>query len=108
MAENETDEKRDEEQEVRDTDADVKAVEKSEKVDEEQEVRDTDADTSDVIKRISDLTDSLSEMRMQVSSMRDMFSAFIDGGAVIRESDDYEKPEPKPKFTPIEDLDLNL
>lgn len=78
-----TEEKRDEEQIIEDTDADTKDVEESEKTDEEQIVEDTDADTKDVDNKIDTLEkkiDSLSELVAE--SFEKLANAMLRGGAV--------------------------
>lgn len=64
-----------------------------------------------IMARIDELFGEMESIRGELKSVRDMASAFVDSGAVIREGDvndldvDYDGD---PDFVPIEELDLNL
>lgn len=81
--------KRDEEQEVRDTDADAKDTEQAEKADEEQTVRDTDADTSAIDSRLDAMEDMIQRMSGTLSKMAASMSAVV-GNGVIYDVDDTD------------------
>lgn len=77
------DEKRDEEQEVRDTDADTRDVDDSEKRDEEQAVRDTDADTKDVDRRLDRIEEMISRLTGKLDKISDAQSVLVESGAIV-------------------------
>lgn len=76
-------EKRDEEQEVRDADADTRDTEQSEKRDEGQEVRDADADTKDVDSRLAAMEDMIQRMNGTLQKLADAQSAIVGAGTII-------------------------
>lgn len=82
-------EKRDEEQVVKDTDADVKDTESSEKTDEEQTVRDTDADTKAIDSRLNAMEDMMQRMNGTLTKLTSSMSAVI-GNGVIYDVDDTD------------------
>lgn len=79
--------KRDEEQEVRDSDADTRDVEEAEKTDEEQEVRDTDADTRDVTSRLDEMWDMMQRMNGTLTKLSDGYAAIATSGTITDTTD---------------------
>lgn len=105
-----TSEETEEEHLTEDEDADTKDVE-ADKNDEEQEVEDADADTKDIMSVVEQLADSVSEMRAQLISMKDMFSQYVDAGGVVREEDNIPADDVVDDvidYVPIEELDLTI
>lgn len=82
-------EKRDEEQEVRDGDADTKDTEQAEKADEEQAVRDTDADTKNIDSRLNAMEDMMQRMNGTLNKLTSSMSAVV-GNGVIYDVDDTD------------------
>lgn len=90
------------------------------KTDEEQEVRDNDADTRDVLneqrddyadfsKRLTKMEDAINRMSGIVEAVQKAQTSMVDMGAVIREgnpTDDASSDEDS--FVPIEELDFSL
>lgn len=76
-------EKRDEEQEVRDADADERDSEQAEKRDEEQEVRDADADTKDVDSRLNAIEDMVQRINGTLQKLVSTQAAIVDTGAIV-------------------------
>lgn len=82
-------EKRDEEQEVRDNDADTKDTEQSEKTDEEQTVRDTDADTKNIDSRLNSMEEMMQRMNGTLNKLVSTQSTLV-GNGVIYDVDDSD------------------
>lgn len=86
--ENDDADKRDEEQEVSDNDADTRDTEEAEKRDEEQTVRDTDADTASVDSRLDALESMVQRMSGKLDKIVDAQSVLVESGAIIDSADD--------------------
>lgn len=82
-----TDDRRDEEQEVSDTDADTRDVEDAGKADEEQEVRDADADTRDVTSRLDEMWDMMQRMNGTLTKLSDGYAAIATSGTITDTTD---------------------
>lgn len=83
-------EKRDEEQEVSDTDADTRDEDAASKTDEEQVVRDTDSDTKAVDSRLDAIEDMLQRMNGTLQKVVSAQSVLVESGAIV--DTDYTDP----------------
>lgn len=109
MAENEDAEKRDEEQEVSDTDVDERDEERSEKTDEEQAVRDTDSDTRDIDDRLDRIEDMISRMSGSIRKIADVQSVLVESGAIIDTADEDPSDDDGMDAPNVDDvLDLRI
>lgn len=101
--------KRDEEQVVRDSDADTKDTERSEKTDEEQTVRDTDADTRDIDSRLDSIEQLMQRMSGTLTKLVDAQSVLVESGAVIDTTDEDPSDDDGMGSSGIDDvLDLRI
>lgn len=62
-----------------------------------------------VLEMMRDFKDELSEIRDELSNAKSAIAAFVDNGAIIRESDDSNDVDDfADDFVEIEDMDLSL
>lgn len=101
--------KRDEEQEVRDSDADTEDTERVEKTDEEQTVRDTDADTKSIESRLDFIEDMMQRIMGTVTKVADAQSVLVESGAVIDTADEDPSDDDGMSASGVDDvLDLRI
>ena len=73
------------------------------------EIRDEDYREDDMLEMMRDFKDELSEIRDALANVKSAISAFVDNGAIIRESDDSNDVDDfADDFVEIEDMDLSL
>lgn len=102
-------EKRDEEQVVRDTDADTRDVGEEGKTDVEQVVRDTDTDTRDVDSRLDAIEDMLQRLNGTLQKVVTAQSAIVDTGAIVDVDDtDPSDDDGIGRARPGDTLDLSI
>lgn len=99
--------KRDEEQEVRDADADTRDVGEEEKTDEEQVVRDTDADTKDLERRFDSLDEALGKALGLLEKIAAAQSVIVESAPVVDTDDDDDGVEEASEDLDALDLDMS-
>ncbi len=73
------------------------------------EIRDEDYCEDDMLEMMRDFKGELSEIRDALANVKSAISAFVDNGAIIRESDDSNDVDDfADDFVEIEDMDLSL
>lgn len=101
--------KLDEEQEVRDSDADTKDTERAEKTDEEQTVCDTDADTKNIDSRLDFIEQMMQRMNGTLTKLVDAQSVLVESGAVIETADEDPSDDDGMSASSVDDvLDLRI
>jgi hypothetical protein len=73
------------------------------------EIRDEDYREDDMIEILRGIRDELDNLKAQNAALKESIAAFVDNGAVIRESDDSSDTDDfADDFVQIEDMDLSL
>lgn len=91
---------------VEDSDTDTRDTENSEKTDEEQVVRDTDADTSVMDERLDRIEQNQAKLMASVQRLIDAQSVLVESGAIIDADPD---PSEDDGISNIEDdFDLSI
>lgn len=76
----------------------------------EDEVKGDQKEDDDIKLQLDRLFDAVNGITADIDSMKETVSSFVDFGGVVTEVNDNEviESEDKPKFVPIEELDLRL
>ena len=73
------------------------------------EIRDEDYREDDMLEMLRGIRDELDNLKAQNAALKESIAAFVDNGAVIRESDDSSDTDDfADDYIEIEDMDLSL
>lgn len=73
------------------------------------EIRDEDYREDDILEMLREFKEELGDIRDGLANVKTAISAFVDNGAVIRESDDSDDVDDfADDFVAIEDMNLSL
>ena len=101
--------KRDEEQEVFNSNADDDDIGSVEKTDEEQTVRDTDFDTSNIDSRLDSIEQMMQRVIGTMNKLADAQSVLVESGAVIDTVDEDPSDNDGMSASAVDDvLDLRI
>lgn len=107
--ENRSDEQRDEEQEVFNSNADDDDICSVEKTDKEQTVRDTDFDTSNIDSRLDSIEQMMQRVIGTMNKLADAQSVLVESGAVIDTVDEDPSDDDGMSASAVDDvLDLRI
>lgn len=107
--ENRSDEQRDEDREVFNSNADDDDIGSVEKTDEEQTVRDTDFDTSNIDSRLDSIEQMMQRVIGTMNKLADAQSVLVESGAVIDTVDEDPSDDDGMSASAVDDvLDLRI